>query len=500
MLLDGVVVWDVGENVTVVKGWLLSDDGTMSLQGFTNYEQTTTVVTIDSDGNYVYNNKMPLPLNWYPEDCDYYSRYPYRLSMPGTIDWGDGTTETYYSGYVGGVNGSPSFYTHTYSAEYVAQNTQAEGVWVEIKVYCDAPFVSTNFPFCDSDYKRTLKLQSLTLADCIEYVYDRTFLYSDMADVQEYGIPSSMKILTNVANRSNVDNLVVPPTVVAVGLAELYCGCSEEELCYGSFRDYYEVFENCGALTNVTFKGAVKLIGRCAFNSCTALESITIPNTVECIGSYAFNYCHKLVPPEIPNSVKYIHTAAFYQTGYELYEGVDDPDMSGNNYYLDAPRDNYLHIVQYRRMALDLYVIPDSVEYIGGYAFDFTSCRTVSISNQTKYLTANFFMGVGSVNDVFYRGTTSEWFSRVHFLDRTGHSTCSTYEELYATCSISDKKYYQDEAGNINRYICDDGIIVNPYASGRLSDGTDVSTTDYGDNCFDSDGKAIPSKFLILRD
>jgi hypothetical protein len=54
--------------------------------------------------------------------------------------------------------------------------------------------------------------------------------------------------------------------------------------------------------------------------------------------------------------------------------------------------------------------------------------------------------------------------------------------------SVTDKYFYSKSDG-VPRIVCSDGIVVNPYR---------YEWTTYGDNCFDDDGNAISSKFLIL--
>lgn len=69
-------------------------------------------------------------------------------------------------------------------------------------------------------------------------------------------------------------------------------------------------FENCYKLNSVTFKGDVTNIGDYAFNRCTKLSSVDIPDTVTNIGVGAFQSTD-IEEIELPNSLEYIGEYAF---------------------------------------------------------------------------------------------------------------------------------------------------------------------------------------------
>lgn len=70
-------------------------------------------------------------------------------------------------------------------------------------------------------------------------------------------------------------------------------------------------FENCSALSSVSFAEGLVEIGDYAFGSCVSLKTFIIPNTVQVIGECAFTDCVQLNMVSLSRSLKVIEEEAF---------------------------------------------------------------------------------------------------------------------------------------------------------------------------------------------
>lgn len=468
-----VIVWDIGENITILRGWI-TENNAISMLGLTCYIETMIFPSMSSDGAWSFSS----------EDM---SAHYNQSDVVGTIDWGDGTTETYHSGR--DSNGNFQYAEHTYSDTYIAEHTEENGIWVEIKIDCDIKYISVT-----SFLESTFKLHSIELADSIENTYSSLFVSHNNADTQSLRLSSSIVFLNNIAKESNITDLTIPSNVIYLSLQGCYCQIPNLVILNSlQYSMYTWICEDCENLKTVLIEGDVKLIGYGAFYSCTSLKTINLPESLECIGNYAFAYCYP-IEFELPTNLKYVHSYAFYK--------VNDNSESKTDYYT-AYVDNPTNI--YTTLDLDSKVdalyIPDSVEYIGYSAFYCAYSKTISLPNTIKCLGTYFFhQSHSNCTDIFYRGTTAEWFE----ISTTGEENTSvpSYEYLYLASRIAQNKWYKDNASSIGRIICNDGVIINPYLTATFKDGSTLEEKGYytGDDCFNSsDGQAIKEKFTILN-
>jgi len=129
-------------------------------------------------------------------------------------------------------------------------------------------------------------------------------------------------------------------------------------------------FSSFSSLESIEIPDSMTSIGHDAFFYCETLTSIEIPDSITQIGRYAFNCCKSLKSIEMPDSVTYIGAGAF-----DSCNSLESIIVNKNNkYYCD--RDGILfnkdmtEIVCYPAGKLNSqYQIPDSVTFIGDYAF-----------------------------------------------------------------------------------------------------------------------------------
>ena len=182
-------------------------------------------------------------------------------------------------------------------------------------------------------------------------------------------IPNSVTSIGESAfgNCSRLSSILLPNSVTSIG-------------------DW--AFYECHSLTSINIPDGVDRIGQSTFGGCYNLTSISIPNSVTSIGGSAFTGCMSLTSINIPNSVTSIGGYAFEGTAWYdnqldglVYIGTTLYQYKGNmpantNVVVKEGTNEIASSAFYSRKDLSSIVIPNTVTYIGGYAFE--SCNSLT--------------------------------------------------------------------------------------------------------------------------
>ena len=179
-----------------------------------------------------------------------------------------------------------------------------------------------------------------------------------------YYITSETDQIVEVVNRIKIEytgNVVIPETVT-------YCGTTYSVTSIGDYAFY-----KCRGLTSVTIGNSVTSIGDYAFEGCTGLTEVTIPESVILVGYQAF-YDTPFYNNQ-PDGVVYLGKVLYAykgtmpkNTSINIKEGTISITHKAFNYFENCT-------------GLKSITIPESVTYIGDYAF----------GNCTGLTTVNFY-------------------------------------------------------------------------------------------------------------
>lgn len=260
--------------------------------------------------------------------------------MKGTINWGDGTIETY---------DTTSRISHTYVntgvyfASFAIENRASDILHnslvfrVEDGGVTQQAILAICVPsWCTSIYdgfKNLTNLEYVFFADgaCIDT--DNNAIFYNCQSLKHITLPPSMKRLCKMMFNSNVS-----------GYDDRYCGISSIILPYGVEIIPYGCFGGCKNLSEVLLPDTVTSIDAWAFAECSSLSNVYIPNSVTSIGDSAFNgsgitsinipegitsipsgafaNCSKLSNVSIPNSVTTI--GGQYAFGFENFDAIGE--------------------------------------------------------------------------------------------------------------------------------------------------------------------------------
>ncbi len=202
--------------------------------------------------------------------------------------------------------------------------------------------------------------------------------------------------------------LVIPANTVTEFGAFYGCTSLKSVVCYGNHIGPL-TFQNCTALTDVTFAGDVELIDVQAFYRCTSLTHVNFLGSVYEIGAMAFSYNTSLTSFTFPAGLTKLGQQALYGCSNLTTITVDkdaciiEPDIRAfgglsrlnkfvvedGNKYLAATQDGVLYDkTMYRLIAYPFartattFTVPESVRIIGANAFtNVSSINTIDLKN-----------------------------------------------------------------------------------------------------------------------
>ena len=191
-------------------------------------------------------------------------------------------------------------------------------------------------------------------------------------------------------------------------------------------------------LTDVVFQenGKLILIAQQAFDGCINLININIPSSIEIFGTLVFNNCNNLNLVRYDYG-KYIYNGTDYVVLIEAADATDTIHSSTKIIY-----DNAFELKGYNTRSI---TIPDSVTYIGQYAFthsDFIQI-TFGMYSNIKYIDYRAF-SYGSVNKLYipesleyisYGAFQDCYITNIEFAERDNNKSLRIEYDAFTDCS-----------------------------------------------------------------
>ncbi len=209
-------------------------------------------------------------------------------------------------------------------------------------------------------------------------------------------------------------------------------------------------FYKSSVLEKIDIPKTVKYVGRSAFYLCSSLEEAKLPDEVKRIEDYTFYGCSNLKPFKLPNGLTYIGRSAFYKAL-----------LSDKN--TDTQEDTL--------------VIPDTVKYIGDYAFYNTGTSSIIngededegemqevfygvdrmiIGNGVEYIGARAFYGSVSLKEVIFGEKLAILGERAFYNCKLLQTV--TFAENSVLEKLSDSAFYG--CGNLKQIKIPDSVTT----------------------------------------
>ena len=161
-----------------------------------------------------------------------------------------------------------------------------------------------------------------------------------------------------------------------------------------------EVFWYMEEVASVTLPDGIEYIGARVFQSCTSLKEIYLPDTVTEIGDACFQGCTSLAEINIPANLVYVGAFAFDETPWVTqFDGCTSIILGGRVFYKYVANEDKVVIPEgvvcisdnaFDGKSLSFVKIPDSVAFIGDYAFyNCKNLKEIKLPSSIYYLGEN---------------------------------------------------------------------------------------------------------------
>lgn len=212
--------------------------------------------------------------------------------------------------------------------------------------------------------------------------------------ITEVNLPSTINYIGYSAFASTgITEITIPESVKEID--ESFGGCEKLETLIFNAKNCagFNAFDGCVSLKNVTFGDSVTNIPD-YFLCGTAITEITIPASVTQIGDFAFSSC------------KSLETINFNAENY-------NPECHSNNIFQDCPSINKVNIGEKVTVIPENFLknfggniteltLPNSITYIGYYAFIGLNISTLTIPESLTYLGYRAFDDCTKLKTVYF--------------------------------------------------------------------------------------------------
>lgn len=193
--------------------------------------------------------------------------------------------------------------------------------------------------------------------------------------------------------------IVMPSRCTKIG-RQAFLGCSSLEslsIPEGVTNVYENSLEGCKNLKTISLPSSLKSIGNYAFSGCLSLGKVELPESVTSIGVDAFKNCDSLENFTIPKNVSLVN---YYDYGYNPCPDCD----SLINVFVDEENENFTSVdgVLFNKEKTELIAFPagrsgvttiaDGTKVIGASAFSGAKCLSnISLPNSLEIIGGNAF-------------------------------------------------------------------------------------------------------------
>lgn len=255
-------------------------------------------------------------------------------------------------------------------------------------------------------------------------------------------------------------------------------------------------FADCTSLKSITLPASLTVIPYGLFNNCTSLETVTVLGQLTEIEPDAFNGCTSLKGFVVPDTVTHIGWNAFTNTqclteeNGILYNGKWAIDTARPIYDISL-RDGTIGIAEEafsQLYSLKSVYIPDSVKYLGMYAFQ--GCfdlKKVSLGAGIRELEYATFRDCTRLSTLTYRASKSAWEAipkEEDWFDGAFTVSCTDGDIDISNIHAESSKIWWTTVGSAsdkwnfsNPYIVGDSLFIDCHT---VTFGTKVQWNDNG--------------------
>lgn len=269
----------------------------------------------------------------------------------------------------------------------------------------------------ESAFASCKRLEKVTIGSGLEGIPNGAFYGCENISAVEF--PANITYIgSNAFSNTGLERINIPDTVLSIGTSAFSYCASLQEVKIGSKVTYIAdgVFSGCD-LRQITIDGELESIGDSSFLNNKNLESIEIPSSVTRIEYRAFSGCSGLLEVEIPDSVEAIGGFAF-----------DSANDNMNTAWYDSQEDGVVYagkvLYKYKGEVSEgeTVTVDDGTKGIAGYAFYWQyNLKGIQIPNTVTNIGECAFYGCESMKEIHIPQSVTEigrW--ALGYLDASG--------------------------------------------------------------------------------
>ncbi len=246
-------------------------------------------------------------------------------------------------------------------------------------------------------------LKRVEIPETIEEIGPYTFY--GCVSLEDITLPDNMTTLPDgmFYNCSVLQDIDLPDSLESIGYASFY-GCSllnnltlPEGLT--SLGEY--AFGECYSFTNITLPASLETLGGASFYGCIGLKDFYIPKTLTSLGSLSFLGCTSLSEfiVEEGHGTYTTQDGVLYNTDMTTLYAY--PCGKEGTSFTIPDGVKTIHDAAFFSALLEEVIFPDSLENIGGGAFEYCeSLRSVTLPNSVRYIYENAFADCTALRSV----------------------------------------------------------------------------------------------------
>ena len=289
-------------------------------------------------------------------------------------------------------------------------------------------------------FKRTVRLNNITIGDGVTEICNGAFQEGGGNNIVipdtvtyignsafEKGHIGNLHIgsgVTDIGERAFYEcriyntTLTIPGNVRSIGASAFQKSLSIEAVILGDGVEIIgeKAFSGCESLKTVDLGNTVKSIGDSAFEGCRLIKKIVIPDSTQIIGSKAFDNCFDLTDVTVGNGLIKVGVWAFLDKAVNtVYKGRKYLGNAENPYYVFVGYTSGASGASYEihkdtkviadgamlEATFATIEIPDGVISIGTYAFAYNESLTeIVIPDSVEYIHGFAFEGCAALSSV----------------------------------------------------------------------------------------------------
>ncbi len=319
-------------------------------------------------------------------------------------------------------------------------------------------YSSSNAPW----YSYRTRIKAVVVEDGVTSIGNYAF-YNSYTNLVSLELSSTVTNIGNYAfyNCSALPEVYIPSGVTYIGNYAFYsCDKLASVSGFGGVSSMgNNVFSNCNILANVDLYDGLTIIGKNMFYSCRKITSISIPDSVESIEEKAFYYCDLQPDVDLPLNLKTIDGSAF--AGCSKLTQINVSEQSTNFKTVDGVLFDYdiTTLILYPSGKTNSeYIIPETVDTIGKYAFlNASKISKITFNENLKTIKSNAFESCYALKKVNIT-------ANVEVIEDDAFYGCSNLTSLTVD---ENNMYYCDDNGVLYNYDKSELIMYPSYKEGE---------------------------------